>query len=66
VIENNVIDLKEWEMFHPGGKFAIRKLIGGDATRYFYGAFQLVNDYKERRHTHSHTAIAIVNSMILG
>ena len=42
LLENNVLDLKEWEVFHPGGKLALQKNRGRDVTKFFYGGYQLV------------------------
>ena len=46
LLENNVIDLKEWEVFHPGGKFFLQKNIGRDITKYWYGGYQMINKTK--------------------
>ena len=64
ILENNIIDLHEWEIFHPGGKFALQKNLGKDVTKYFYGAYQLIQTLKNKRHTHSFDAMLIAQSLI--
>ena len=56
----------EYEKFHPGGKFTLSKNVGRDISKYFYGAYKLVNLPNEELHSHSPSAMAIANSMIIG
>lgn len=53
--------------FHPGGKFTLRKNVGRDVTKFFNGAYRLVNGAKgDRQLTHSVSAQLIANSMTIG
>lgn len=56
LIENNVIELKDWDQFHPGGKFVLHKNFGRDVTKYWYGGYQMIDHYRDRRHSHSFMA----------
>ena len=67
VIDNQIIDFGQFDKFHPGGKFTLIKNKGRDITKFFNGAYKLVNsDKTEILHTHSAKALTIVNSMIIG
>jgi len=46
ILDNKVIDFGEYDDFHPGGKFVLRKNIGRDISKFFYGSYKLVNDSK--------------------
>lgn len=65
LIENNVIDLKEWEQYHPGGKFVLQKNLGRDITKYWYGGYQMVEHWRNKKHKHSYMATQIANSLIV-
>ena len=66
VLDNQILDLEEYAKFHPGGRFTFNKNVGRDISKYFYGAYKLVNSPKEDLHNHSPSAMAIANSMIIG
>ena len=42
ILENYVLNLKEWEIYHPGGKFVLLKNVGRDITKFWYGGYQMV------------------------
>ena len=66
IYDNFVIDTKTYYEMHPGGKFNLLHNIGRDITKFFNGAYILVNDKKNKPHTHSAAALDIVKGMIIG
>jgi|APDOM4702015073_1054812.scaffolds.fasta_scaffold677910_1 cytochrome b involved in lipid metabolism len=55
----------EFENFHPGGYFTLKKNYGRDITKYFNGAYKLVNHISnEKLYVHKADARLISNSMI--
>lgn len=66
IIDNQVMDFGEYDQFHPGGKFTIEKNNGRDISKFFYGAYKLVNLPNEINFNHSPSAMAITNTMIIG
>ena len=42
VLDNQVLNLKSWESFHPGGKFVLMKNYGRDISKFWYGGYKLV------------------------
>jgi cytochrome b involved in lipid metabolism len=41
-----VLDIYEFEKFHPGGKFVLQHNVGRDITKFFIGAYNLKKDNK--------------------
>lgn len=66
IYDNLVLDTADYYHMHPGGKFNILHNIGRDITKFFNGAYILVNDKKNKPYTHSAAALDIVKSMIIG
>lgn len=50
VIDNKVIDLKNFAQYHPGGYFLIEKNFGTDMSRYFYGVYGHNKHFKAHNH----------------
>ena len=65
VLDNTVLQLSHYLDMHPGGKFVYTKNFGRDISKYFYGAYKLVNIPTEILHSHSPDAMLIANSMII-
>lgn len=66
VLDNNLAaDRVHYDHWHPGGKFTLTKNFGRDISKYFYGAYKLVNTEKEILKCHSHSATQIANNMII-
>lgn len=56
----------EFEDFHPGGYFTLKKNYGRDITKFFNGAYKLVNNIeKEKQYVHKADARLISNSLII-
>ncbi len=60
-----VIDVAEFKVNHPGGKFVIDQNIGRDISKFFYGGYILENDTM-KPHRHSNIARKVVNTLIAG
>jgi cytochrome b involved in lipid metabolism len=41
VLDDLVLDLKEFASKHPGGAFAIERTVGKDVSKYFYGGYAI-------------------------
>ena len=66
ILDDYVLDLKRYINEHPGGRFSLEHNIGGDVSKYFYGAYSLENEDVVATHTHSSDARKVVNKMIIG
>lgn len=66
IYDNLVLDTADYYHMHPGGKFNILHNIGRDITKFFNGAYILVNDKKNKPYTHSAAALDIIKGMIIG
>ena len=65
VMDNAVLDIKDYDEVHPGGKFVLYRNLGRDITKFFYGAYMLVNDPTEVFWNHSPGATLIANSQVI-
>ena len=66
VLDNKILEIKDWEQFHPGGKWVLQKCVGRDISKFFCGSYHLLyDDKKNRRHFHSSTAIQIANDLTI-
>lgn len=62
ILDNLVLDMKDYCKFHPGGKFSIDGNYGRDVSKYFYGGYSMENIAdKPKTHAHSNQARAVVN-----
>lgn len=66
ILDNKVLDLGDYDDFHPGGKFNLLKNIGRDISKFFYGSYKLVNDSEVKQKNHSAASMAIANRMVIG
>jgi len=58
IMDNLVIDVKNYAMRHPGGRFTIEKNAGRDISKYFYGGYAMLNEKGDKKpHTHSKFAL---------
>jgi cytochrome b involved in lipid metabolism len=53
IVDNLVLDVKEFIRAHPGGKFVIGRCIGLDISKYFFGGYEM-----ESGTVHSHSYYA--------
>ena len=65
LIDNLVIDVKEFANLHPGGRFVIRHNIGTDVSNFFFGGYCLEGNLQgiSPGHKHSSYARMIVNDL---
>jgi len=43
ILDNIVLDVHEFQDFHPGGKFLLKKNAGRDISKFFYGGYKMVH-----------------------
>ena len=65
IIDSSVLKIDDYDHFHPGGSFTLKKNYGRDVTKYFNGAYKLVNLKDEIQFVHGADARLIANSMII-
>lgn len=66
LLDDLVLDVKDFMHQHIGGKFVIRNTIGTDISKFFYGGYSLENNAdKARGHVHSIYAKMIVNDIAI-
>jgi len=67
VIDNIILDVKEFADAHPGGKFVIKQSIGRDISKFFFGGYSLDGNLNGStvRHNHSSFARMIVNELAI-
>ena len=53
-----VLDISDYILFHPGGKFVLEKNIGRDITKFYSGSYSMQNGSadKVKLHTYSNQA----------
>lgn len=61
---DNIYDVKELLKSHPGSKMLIKKAIGMDISKYFYGSEQLLSYYPS--YSHSVHAEKLLKSLFCG
>lgn len=67
IIDNIVLDVHNYLDHHPGGKFLLKKNVGRDISKFFYGGYQMINDKPAfSAHAHSYHAMKVAKSMLLG
>jgi len=68
VLDDLVLDVKDYMDEHPGGRFLIEYLIGRDISKFYYGGYALDNNGvkgQSKRHVHSNISHLQVQSMII-
>jgi cytochrome b involved in lipid metabolism len=61
ILDDMVLDVSNWMIHHPGGRFVIEHNIGRDISKFFYGGYSLENGTLLKPYTHSNIARKIVN-----
>lgn len=62
ILDNLVLDVKDYCKYHPGGKFVIKGNYGRDISKFFYGGYAMENILeKPNLHAHTNQARALVN-----
>lgn len=67
LVDNLVIDVKDFMNVHPGGRFVIRHNIGQDISKFFFGGYCLEGNLEgvSPGHKHSSYARLIVNDLAI-
>lgn len=67
LLDDLVLNVKDFVSVHPGGKFAIRQNIGRDISKFFFGGYALDNNLNgvSKGHRHSNYARMIVNDLTI-
>ena len=61
ILDELVLDLTEYSLKHPGGRFVIQRTVGRDISKFFYGGYALdhnSNDHKKKVPSYTHSEIA--------
>ena len=66
IFDNLVLDIRDYEIMHPGGKFNLLHNLGRDISKFFFGGYNLVQARNKRPQHHSQPALDIVKTMIVG
>jgi len=54
ILDDLVLDVKDYLDDHPGGRFLIEYCLGRDISKFYYGGYALDNNGKQaKRHMHS-------------
>jgi len=61
-LDDLVLDLSDYAMYHPGGYFLIEHMIGKDISQFFFGG----KYFLKTGCNHSIPAMKIANSMVIG
>jgi hypothetical protein len=46
ILDDLVLDVSEFALYHPGGKFVIEHTVGTDIAKFFYGGYSLEDNMK--------------------
>lgn len=67
LLDDLVLDVKDFIAHHPGGRFVIRHCVGTDISKFFFGGYCLENNLKSasKGHIHSNYAKMIVNDLAI-
>lgn len=41
ILDNLVLNVREFMTYHPGGRFVLQKTVGTDISKFFYGGYSL-------------------------
>ena len=67
ILDDFILDVSVFISEHPGGSFVIKKNIGRDVSKFFYGGYSLENIVNPvPNYKHSNEARRIVNKLIIG
>ena len=62
ILDDLVLNVEDFFLYHPGGKFLLQQTLGRDISKYFYGGYSL-EPQTVSPHRHSDQARQIVNSL---
>ena len=67
IVDDLVVDVGEYILHHPGGKFVLEHCIGQDISKFFFGGFALEDNAnpKTKGYHHSYSAYMIVNELTI-
>lgn len=67
IIDYLVLDVTEFINHHPGGRFVLRRTVGTDIGKFFFGGYSLEENTNSiaRGHLHSNYAKMIVNDLAI-
>lgn len=68
ILDNVVLDVKDFIKLHPGGRFVLEHNIGRDISKFFYGGYTLEGNLSGKSpvgYNHSAVARRIANSLIM-
>jgi hypothetical protein len=66
ILDDMVLDVRNFRWEHPGGQFLIDFHIGRDISKYFYGGYVLEHSTGMKPTNHSNIARSIINGLIIG
>lgn len=64
LLDDLVLDCRDFANSHPGGRFLIERNRGNDISKFFYGGYSL--ETGNSAWTHSNYARLIVNQLTIG
>ena len=65
ILDNLVIDVREFVTYHPGGRFVLQKTVGTDVSKFFFGGYALDSE-SQKGHNHSNYAKSVANDLAIG
>lgn len=68
ILDDLVLDVKDYMENHPGGKFLMSHTVGTDISKFFYGGYSLDGNLafnQLKRHNHSNAARVQVDTMVI-
>jgi len=67
LLDDLVLDVKEFIYHHPGGRFVIRHNVGTDIGKFFFGGYTMENNLEGVAQGYSHSSYAklIVNDLAI-
>jgi cytochrome b involved in lipid metabolism len=70
ILDNLVLDVSDYMMNHPGGKFLLEYNIGRDISKFFYGGYSqdgnlISNGTASMAYTHSNLSRLQVNTIAI-
>lgn len=67
LLDNLILDVTHFITHHPGGSQSLKRTIGKDISKYFFGGYSLEGNLTNRPllHSHSNYAIKIVNDLVV-
>ena len=66
ILDDVVLDIKDFLNEHPGGRFSLEHNIGRDVSKFFHGSYALETIQGVEPHFHSNDARHVVNKLVIG